>query len=338
MFEVPWVRKFGLKEGAVTCDKDGLFVGPVPLLQREPWFGGVTRWAPRHPTDIERDLGFCYGLPIDVRARAGGLAAVANALTRDDVATACIAAVHLAFPDPPRFAKGAWPDGALLKLAGELWRSGLLKDWDPDKHPRTGEKPNPGWFAEKPPEERRELTITRDPPRSRWPSKVINKLVREWVKKTAIRIAERAEFGPWGEVELGIEEFLDELKPLGLNEGEDLVTAQLRANFDAPKTLEELQAPPAENALGYEQHHIVEQNPSNIEKRDFEKFGRPAIDNPDNVVWVPRLKHEQISSDYSSKAEGDPLGRTGRNVIKDMDFAQQREAGFAALRKYGVLK
>lgn len=77
-----------------------------------------------------------------------GFAAIAKALECGDVALAQIAAVLLQFPDPPMLAKAEGLDPAAL--AAELFRSGLLKgDWDPDKHPRTGTPPNPGWFAPK---------------------------------------------------------------------------------------------------------------------------------------------------------------------------------------------
>ena len=47
-----------------------------------------------------------------------------------------------------------------------------------------------------------------------------------------------------------------------LNMGEQRAIDQVRASVDPPKTLEELQQDPTQNALGYEQHHIVEQNPT----------------------------------------------------------------------------
>ena len=45
---------------------------------------------------------------------------------------------------------------------------------------------------------------------------------------------------------------------------------QARSSLDPPKTLVELQTPPTENVFGYELHHIVEQNPSNIAKSPVE--------------------------------------------------------------------
>jgi hypothetical protein len=127
-----------------------------------------------------------------------------------------------------------------------------------------------------------------------------------------------------------------------LNRGEQQAIDQVRASVDPPKSLEELQQDPTQNALGYEQHHIVEQNPDNVTKSPMEiaieKFGWDVIDDPGNIVWVPRLKHELITAYYNSKAPGDPQGRLYRQVVNAMDYQGQRAAGLAALRMFGVLQ
>ena len=78
---------------------------------------------------------------------------------------------------------------------------------------------------------------------------------------------------------------MEQLGPSELLSGEDRAIAQTNAYFDPPKTLEELQTPPTQNALGYERHHIVEQNDDNVEKEVVVKFGRDEIDDPSNLVW-----------------------------------------------------
>jgi len=105
-----------------------------------------------------------------------------------------------------------------------------------------------------------------------------------------------------------------------------------------PKTLEELQKPPTKNALGYEGHHNVEQNDDNVAKTVFEKFGRSAIDDPSNIVYIPRLKHEQITADFNITVDADPQKRTLREIVGEMDFNQQRDFGYKILRKYGILQ
>jgi hypothetical protein len=115
-----------------------------------------------------------------------------------------------------------------------------------------------------------------------------------------------------------------------------------QAALDPPKTLVELQTPPTQNVLGYDLHHIVEQNPANILKSPVEviveKFGRNLIDSPSNLVWIPRLKHELITAFYNSKIGPYPDDPLRRQVVNTGDFATQREAGLAALRRFGVLQ
>lgn len=145
----PLLRFFRLSDEGVRCDGRGLFVGDAPMLVRSPRPDGGHAWAARPLDELNRDLGARYGLPVDAAAKRGGLAGVAQALERDDLALAQIAALLLRFPDPPSLAKGDATGGS-VELADELIECGLLKaDWDSSKHPRTGEPPNPGWFAPK---------------------------------------------------------------------------------------------------------------------------------------------------------------------------------------------
>jgi hypothetical protein len=77
-----------------------------------------------------------------------GLNAVATALNTRDLCRARIAAVQLRVPDlPDTYAR---LDMELEDIAVRLDATAktlAAGDWDPDKHPRTGTAPNPGWFA-----------------------------------------------------------------------------------------------------------------------------------------------------------------------------------------------
>jgi hypothetical protein len=129
---------------------------------------------------------------------------------------------------------------------------------------------------------------------------------------------------------------------------QNMALTALRARADAeackdpPKTLTELQAPPTENTSGYDQHHLVQQNSSNVAKSPgdvrIDKFGRNALDAPSNLVWLPRSKHQLISAYYNSIDPTDPLGRLRRQVVADMDFGAQREEALATLRRFGALQ
>lgn len=345
MGAIPLMRFFRLSDSGVRCDEDGLFVGSTPLLLRSPRPGGGDSWAVRPTDELEADLSAGYGLPIDVTAKRDRLTAVARALERGDLALAKIAAVLLQFPDPPALTKDA-PERGSLELAAQLVESGLLKDWDSSEHPRLGGPPNPGWFAPKPRDTVPSGSLKAPSGRSliresfraglRLGRALIKKAVQESVNvgELALRLAPKVA-GP-------LETIVDILDSSELNRGEQQVLDQLRSSLDPPKTLEELQQPPTQNVLGYERHHIVEQNDDNVAKspaiEEIEKFGRQVIDDPSNIVWVPRLKHELISNFYSSEDLNDTAGRRHRQVVDDLDYADQRAAGLDALRRYGVLQ
>jgi hypothetical protein len=167
--------------------------------------------------------------------------------------------------------------------------------------------------------------------------------MRGLIAETADKVLRSGKLALWlapklcGPIQLVVE-LLDSSE---LDPDEQRSIDQGRASVDPPKTLEELQRPPTQNVLGYERHHIVEQNPDNIAKgpdvEAIEKFGRDLIDDPSNIVWIPRFKHEQITRYYNSEDRDDPLRRIHRKVVNDLDFAGQRAAGLEALRKFGVL-
>jgi len=342
MFAMPGLRAFSLAagrdSGGVSCDGHGVFVGDVALLQRERAGNRNGPWTVRPVTELSDELTVRYRLPIDIAAKARALTLIAEAFNRGDLALAAIATVQMQFPDPPPLAKRAETAEEIMRRAADLFHSRLLKadpDWDA-RHPRTGAPPNPGWFAPVP----KDMNAPDAKPRKPgWPLTNVNIDARDAVKK-ALAVLERnagriliggLELNPW------VEGFLAGFSPVELNQGEDRLTAQLKASLQPPKTLEELQQKPTENILGYEQHHIVEQNPSNIEKGVIEKFGSARINDPSNLVWVPHFPHLEISADYSSVPDNDG-GPTRRERVKEWDFGQQREFGLSKLRKYGVLK
>ncbi len=148
MNDIPFMRYFQLRPGRIECDAGGLRVGGVALLARD----AKGAWTRRDERDLGRELSKLYGFPLDFSRKRRGVDVVVAALGDGDLARAQIAALLLQLPEPPASA-GSQP-AALEKprLARDLVACGLLKadaEWD-DKHPRTGEPPNPGWFAPKP--------------------------------------------------------------------------------------------------------------------------------------------------------------------------------------------
>jgi hypothetical protein len=149
MFAMPGLRGFSLtatrESDGVSCSADGVFIGDVPLLQLPD--AENSSWTVRSIAELNKELSARYRLPIDIASKAGALALIATAFNRGDLAMAAIATVQMRFPDPPPLAKTIENREEISARAHELIRSGLLKFWDPEQHPRAGGPPNAGWFA-----------------------------------------------------------------------------------------------------------------------------------------------------------------------------------------------
>jgi hypothetical protein len=244
MFAMPGLRAFSLAasrdSGGVSCDAHGVFVGDVPLLQRERADDRNGPWTVRPVAELSGELTARYRLPIDIAAKTRALTLIADAFNRGDLAMAAIATVQMQFPDPPPLAKRAESAEEVMRRAAELFHSRLLKadpDWDA-RHPRTGAPPNPGWFAPVP----KEMDAPdAQPRRPGWPLAKVNIDARAAVKG-ALAVLERnagriligsLELIPW------IEVFLAGFSPVELNQGEDRLTAQIKASLQPPKTLDD---------------------------------------------------------------------------------------------------
>lgn len=367
------LRLFRLAEGGVSCGADGLFIGGRPMLLRTSAQDGGG-WALRPIGECDEALSGVYGLPVDSAPKRAGFATVARALDRGDLALAATAAVLLRFPDPPTLTKDAATRGS-VELAAQLAREGLLKiDWDSSRHPRLGAPPNPGWFAQtdasSPPAIRDEPAATRGPTatairietRARSPAEsgetgsaaVEGAQALDWPRllaavrgalKDAGKVAiKTGRFALWSEpaLKIAIEAAIETLSSTSLMPNEQRTIDQTNASFDPPKTLDELSQRPTRFPLGYERHHIVEQNPANLRKSPVVtlvvKFGRAALEDPNNIVWIPRTKHELITGFYNGKGLDDPPGRIRRRSIGEMSFADQYRTGLAAMQLFGVLQ
>ena len=145
MGDLSFARHFRLRAGGIECGANGLRVGGIALLARD----AKDTWTRRDEGDLSRELSKLYGFPLDLGRKRRGVDVVAAALNNGELARAQIAALLLQLPDPPASAGAQLGDLEKRRLALELAAGGLLKadaDWD-EKHPRTGEPPNPGWFA-----------------------------------------------------------------------------------------------------------------------------------------------------------------------------------------------
>jgi hypothetical protein len=299
----------------VSCVADGAFVGPVPLLKRATDSSGRETWAPRSATALNADLGFCYGLPVDVVSRAGGLNAIARALNDGAILRAKIAALHLQFPDLPPLTRSYEETAALAKA---LHQSGILKaDWDPTRHPRLGGPPNAGWFAPagldgNAPE------IPQKAPTTEKAKNAVRKAVAQWLLNAALSAATRDP-----RLRMTVE---------ALVATADWLAPYVHAYLDPPKSLKELQEAANNPQAGYDIHHIVEQSSA-----EEDGFPRSQIDAPDNLVLISRLKHWEINAWFTTPNDNYD-GQSPRDYLKGKDWDARLRVGLDALVKFGVLK
>jgi hypothetical protein len=148
--------------------------------------------------------------------------------------------------------------------------------------------------------------------------------LREFLRREAATIIKAGDFALWGasRIKDAIANTITELEFLEFALPSELIRLALeqpRTAADPPKTLSELQTQPTANTSGYDVHHIVQQNPSNVAKSPaefrVEKFGWNAIDAP-----------------------GGPGARLRGQIVGDEDFASQYADGLATLRMFGVLQ
>lgn len=106
----------------------------------------------------------------------------------------------------------------------------------------------------------------------------------------------------------------------------------VQAARDPPKTMRQLQNGVGKGRPGYDDHHIIEQTAA-------ERWGlsRSQIDDPSNVVSIPRLKHYQITGWYM-KPSVRFGGKSPREYLADKDPEIRRQIGLDALIQFGVLK
>lgn len=334
MFDAPFGRVHALslrRDGrGVFCGEDGLFVGPIPLLREEPAIGGKRSWTPRALAAINRDLARCYGAPVDAMAKMGGIGAVARALTDADPARACIAAVHLRLPEIP----DSSPQG-LAKCATALAKTGLLKaSPDDPKHP--------GWPAGtpggkggqfRPKEESESESVGGAESANQLGRRVLGRLgahiVKSMIKHAMTGIAGSI-LGP----EVPATEIAGAIVDLGLAAHDAAVEAApyVKAYFDEPRTLDELQDAAKTREKGYDIHHIVERATAAPDGSE-DAF----INGPENLVSIPTVQRWDLNQWYESRNKSYD-GLTPRQYLKDKSLEERFHLGLDGLREIGVLK
>lgn len=113
-----------------------------------------------------------------------------------------------------------------------------------------------------------------------------------------------------------------------LKDRQDLIMAAR----DDPKTYEELREGVGRRRRGYDDHHVVEQTWA-----EYFGFSRSQIDDPSNLVSIPRLKHYQITGWYGAKSDAYG-GLSPREYLSDKSWDERLRVGREALILFKVLK
>jgi hypothetical protein len=107
---------------------------------------------------------------------------------------------------------------------------------------------------------------------------------------------------------------------------------EINSYNDPPKSLPDLQDAVSTPGPGYHKHHIAEQGEA---RKDG--FPEEVIDDPSNLVRIPKMKHEEITGWYQRKnPEFD--GMPPREYLSGRSWEVRRSVGLDALRRFGVLK
>lgn len=147
MFEPTITRMFRLSPGGVECDEGGLRVGGVALMRAKGARLAERNWQLLPARELDAAMTRAYGLPVNALKKSRALAIITDALNNGDIARAQIVTLLMRLPEPAKHGDDVTKHAECLEMLAEA--DILVKDWDPDAHPRTEEAPNPGWFAPK---------------------------------------------------------------------------------------------------------------------------------------------------------------------------------------------
>ena len=328
----------------VSCDENGPSLGPVRLLDKT---NGV--FAPRAEEDLDAIFGAIYGRDFSSARLRQGLAAVARALNDGQMARAIFSTQHLRLSSLT---------ANQASRALEILQKG---DFDEEKHPRWPEKTpdsQGGRFRSKDAEAAREtgkeLIESKRVLIESFDSKTKRKMMTIFARKLLTwRILGEALTSEIPVVNLLSDallakdvydaiheaiEYSEDIKNLskfidgGPYNLDDLKADRNSRNFLSFDAFKKIDLDKFYGAAGdgFEWHHIVEQGANR------ETFLPQDLQSTDNIIRLPKLLHQRITSGYASSEEG--LGQTFRKSLSGKDFGTQYQAGIEQLKKLHILK
>jgi hypothetical protein len=105
----------------------------------------------------------------------------------------------------------------------------------------------------------------------------------------------------------------------------------VRAYFDPPQTLEDLQEAALDPQPGYDVHHWVEGETAQYADE------AARINSPDNELAIPTLKHWELNGWYMTKNDGFG-GMSPRDYLNGKSWEERQRVWLMGLRDIGALK
>jgi len=325
----------------VSCDTQGPALGPIRLLVKT-----TDGFAPRPLEELNVVLGHTFRRSLDCTRLWQGLWAVSRALNDGDLARAMIGATQLRLPYLEE-------DEARRAAEAEAMSKAAPDDPDHPGWPAGTEGGRGGKFRPKDKSNQDAAGVDGD------------QLGRLMARRT-IRAALRAILTPGralrfaGEAASNLLPVVDAIGDAALA----LDIAQMAAEFanlkrdaaaaqdfveKAPYRLDDLRISLEERSFnsfdafkkadlikyfgpagdGYEYHHIVEQGQQ-------DDIDTTELHSTRNIVRIPKLLHEEISSEFGQSNRKTELSL--RQKFKDKPFDDRWRAGIEVMRKMGILQ
>ncbi len=325
----------------VSCDAEGPALGPIRLLVKT-----AAGLAPRPVEELNDVLGRTLGRPLDCADLAIKLESVARALSAGDLPRAMLLTQYLQLPylDAEQAQRAA--AASLLKAAPD----------DPD---------HPGWPAGSPGGRGGQFRPKQDVVAGEAAKKAAEARLKSLILRRSIRAALRQLlsgqrlFRLFGEAISNVIPVLDVIGDAALVADLTIMAHEfvsLKTDVDAanefakkgPQRLEDLRVSAKDESFssfdafkkidlvkrfgpagdGYEYHHIVEQGADG-------DFPEGELNSTRNIVRIPKLLHEEISSEYG-KTERD-TGVALRRSLKGKSFDEQFERGVKQMQEIGII-
>lgn len=329
----------------MSCDANGPALGPIRLLAKT-----ANSFEPRPIDELQNIFDATFAHPFDYSGLLKGLRTVAGALNDGDLARAMMATLLLRLP-PLNEEEAIRARNAVAMVKAAV---------DDPKHPgwpKGAPDSRGGQFRPKNVEVSEEAVQEA---KRRLARLAARRLIREALRRLlswrrllrlgaeaasnavpgldvvgdaamAVDIAEMAEEFEELRAEAEIaEEFankgtytLEQLRPAGSTGDEEFPSFAALKKIDLIKVFG-----PAPKYFEY--HHIVEQNSEG-------DIPVTEINSTKNVVVIPKLFHEEVTSEYTRIPEDSAERVSLRESLQGKSLGEKREAGLEALRRVGIL-